>query len=116
MSKDFFINNWNKNKLLLEKNHIYKDSYEHSSCGVGLIASLNGKESKQVVEMGVEALKCLYHRGAIDADGKTGDGAGIQLSISKDFFKVRRTRKKFSIEPGSPGFKGYSFCFRDLWH
>ncbi|SVA09889.1 uncharacterized protein METZ01_LOCUS62743 [marine metagenome] len=70
----------------MEKNHIYKDSDEHSACGVGLIASLNGKASRTVVEMGVQALKVLYHRGAVDADGKTGDGAGIQLSIPKDFF------------------------------
>ena len=86
MNKDFFIEKWNKNKKLLEKNHIYKDSDEHSACGVGLIASLNGKASRTVVEMGVQALKVLYHRGAVDADGKTGDGAGIQLSIPKDFF------------------------------
>ena len=86
MNKDFFIENWNKNKKLLKKNHIYKDSDEHSACGVGLIASLNGKDSRTVVEMGVQALKVLYHRGAVDADGKTGDGAGIQLSIPKDFF------------------------------
>ena len=62
------------------------DRDEHSACGVGLIASLNGKDSRAVVEMGVQALKALYHRGAVDADGKTGDGAGIQLSIPKDFF------------------------------
>ena len=86
MNKDFFIEKWNKNKKLLEKNHIYKNSDEHSSCGVGLIASLNGQASRTVVEMGVQALKALYHRGAVDADGKTGDGAGIQLSIPKDFF------------------------------
>ena len=45
------------------------------------------------MEFGVQALKVLYHRGAVDADGKTGDGAGIQLSIPKDFFreKIERT-------------------------
>ena len=43
--------------------------------------------------MGLEALKVLYHRGAIDADGKTGDGAGIQLELPKDFFieQIERT-------------------------
>ena len=34
-------------------------------------------------------LTCLYHRGAVDADGKTGDGAGIQIGIPKDFFKEK---------------------------
>ena len=74
----------NKNKLI--RNQIYKEEHEHSSCGVGLIASISGKPSREVVEMGVQALKVLYHRGAVDADGKTGDGAGIQLGIPKNFF------------------------------
>ncbi len=88
-----FVNNWKKRKKFLEKNYIYNEKNEHSSCGVGLIASLDGKEKREVVEMGVQALRVLYHRGAIDADGKTGDGAGIQLSIPKDFFieKIERT-------------------------
>ena len=77
MNKSDFIYNWQKNKILLENNHIYNSAHEHSSCGVGLIASLENKESRKVVEMGVQALQCLYHRGAVDADGKTGDGAGI---------------------------------------
>ena len=66
---------------------------DSSSCGVGLIASLDGTPKREIVEMGVQALKVLYHRGAVDADGKTGDGAGIQLSIPKDFFidKIQRT-------------------------
>ncbi|MBI05055.1 MAG: glutamate synthase large subunit [Pelagibacteraceae bacterium] len=81
-----YLKNWKKNRDILNKNFIYNESDEHSSCGVGLIASLNGEENREIVEMGVAALKCLYHRGAVDADGKTGDGAGIQLSIPKEFF------------------------------
>ena len=88
-----FIENYKKNKKFLEENHIYDEKDEHSSCGVGLIASLDGSETREIVELGVQALKVLYHRGAVDADGKTGDGAGIQLSIPKDFFieKIERT-------------------------
>ena len=77
-----FIQAWQKNKTILEKNHVYRELDEHSSCGVGLIASLDGSYKREIVEMGVQALKVLYHRGAVDADGKTGDGAGIQLSLS----------------------------------
>ena len=88
-----FKKNWFKNKKILEDNHVYNELDEHSSCGVGLIASLDGTPKREIVEMGVQALKVLYHRGAVDADGKTGDGAGIQLSIPKDFFidKIQRT-------------------------
>ena len=83
-----YIEKYKKNKKFLEDNHIYDEKDEHSSCGVGLIASLDGSETREIVELGVQALKVLYHRGAVDADGKTGDGAGIQLSIPKDFFKA----------------------------
>jgi glutamate synthase (NADPH/NADH) large chain len=59
---------------------------EHDACGVGLIASTEGKKSRKVVEYGINALKAVWHRGAVDADGKTGDGAGIHLEIPSDFF------------------------------
>ena len=42
------------------------------------------KKSRKIVEYGIEALKAVY-RGAVDADGKSGDGAGIKLEISPDF-------------------------------
>ena len=45
-----------------------------------------GTKIKKVVESGIEALKAVWHRGAIDADGKTGDGAGIHIEIPTDFF------------------------------
>ena len=62
---------------------------EHDACGVGLIASTEGKKSRKIVEYGIEALKAIWHRGAVDADGKSGDGAGIQLEIAPDFFKEK---------------------------
>ena len=84
-----FKQNWIKNKKIFEENHVYRELDEHSSCGVGLIASLDGSHKREIVEMGVQALKVLYHRGAVDADGKTGDGAGIQLSIPRNFLKKK---------------------------
>ena len=75
-----------KNRVLLKSNHIYDETMEHDACGVGLVASTEGLKSRKVVEYGIEALKAVWHRGAIDADGKTGDGAGIHIEIPKDFF------------------------------
>ena len=83
------MNNYKKNKLLLEKTHNYKNEMEHDACGVGLIASTNGEKTRKVVEYGIEALKAIWHRGAVDADGKSGDGAGIQIEIAPDFFKEK---------------------------
>ena len=100
-----FVKDWEKNKNKLIQNHAYNENQEHSSCGVGLIASISGKPSRKIVEMGVQALKVLYHRGAVDADGKTGDGAGIQLDIPEEFFKekIERTGHKTNGYPFAVG-------------
>ncbi len=83
------MENYKKNKLLLEKTHNYSPEMEHDACGVGLVASTNGKKSRKIVEYGIQALKAIWHRGAVDADGKSGDGAGIQIEIAPDFFKEK---------------------------
>ena len=83
------MNNYEKNKKILEDNNAYDSTMEHDSCGVGMIASTNGKKSRKIVEYGIEALKAIWHRGAVDADGKSGDGAGIQIEIAPDFFKEK---------------------------
>lgn len=77
----------------MDANSLYKTDDEHASCGVGLVVSVDGKPSRRVVENGIEALKAVWHRGAVDADGKTGDGAGIHVQIPVPFFydQVRRT-------------------------
>ncbi|MDC0195052.1 glutamate synthase large subunit [Alphaproteobacteria bacterium] len=105
MLKDDFLEKWNKNKNKLIKNNSYNENQEHSSCGVGLISSISGEPSRKIVEMGVQALKVLYHRGAVDADGKTGDGAGIQLDVPYDFFKeqIERTGHRTNDFPFAIG-------------
>ena len=79
----------NKNLKILKSNHVYSEDMEHDACGVGLVASTEGLKSRKVVEYGIDALKAVWHRGAIDADGKTGDGAGIHIEIPKDFFEEK---------------------------
>ena len=70
--------------LLASAAHI--DLTEHDACGVGLVAALDGKPRREVVQAGIDALKAVWHRGAVDADGKTGDGAGIHIEVPQDFF------------------------------
>ena len=57
------MDNYKKNKRLLQRTHNYSPEMEHDACGVGLIASTNGKKSRKVVEYGIEALKAIWHRG-----------------------------------------------------
>ena len=78
-----------KNKKLLSQNFSYDEKMEHDACGVGMIATTNGKKSRKIVDYGIEALKAIWHRGAVDADGKSGDGAGIQIEIAPNFFKEK---------------------------
>ena len=82
----------------LAETGMYRLEDEHASCGVGLVVTIDGKPRRQVVEAGITALKAVWHRGAVDADGKTGDGAGIHVQIPAAFFQdqVRRT----GHEPG----------------
>ncbi len=77
----------------MAENGLYRDDDEHASCGVGLVVAINGAPSRDVVEKGINALKAIWHRGAVDADGKTGDGAGIHVQIPVPFFEdqIRRT-------------------------
>jgi glutamate synthase (NADPH) large chain len=69
-----------------------------SSCGVGFLCSINGEKSHEIVRLGVEAVKNLTHRGAVGADGKTGDGAGLLFQIPRNLFsrEIERQRSKIS--------------------
>ncbi len=65
---------------------MYRPDLESDACGVGLIAATDGVPSRRVVTAAIDALKAVWHRGAVDADGKTGDGAGIHVELPRDFF------------------------------
>ena len=79
-----FMSEWTENAARLHET--YREQDEHANCGVGLVAALDGKPRRDVVQAGIDALKAVWHRGAVDADGKTGDGAGIHIEIPQDFF------------------------------
>ena len=79
------MENYKKNLELLTKNHVYSKEMEHDACGVGLIASTEGKKSRAIVEYGIEALKAVWHRGAVDADGKQVMELEYMLKYQKIF-------------------------------
>jgi glutamate synthase (NADPH/NADH) large chain len=85
---------------LLEANGGYDITAQHDACGVGLVCAIDGKPRREVVELGIKALKAIWHRGAVDADGKTGDGAGILLSVPQDFFADQVQRTGHALRPG----------------
>ncbi|TCP40211.1 glutamate synthase large subunit [Rhodovulum marinum] len=88
-----WVANEEAKRAYMAEHGLYRPDDEHASCGVGLVVAIDGKPSRQVVEKGIDALKAVWHRGAVDADGKTGDGAGIHVQIPVPFFydQIRRT-------------------------
>jgi glutamate synthase (ferredoxin) len=100
------------------KHSLYDPKFEHDCCGVGFVANISGHPNRVVLEKAVEALKNLVHRGAVDADGKTGDGAGVLTQIPRRLFlreaeklKLARPDEKdlavgMFFLPGQPGLLG----------
>ena len=71
-------------------------SPDHDACGVGFIAQLGSAGSREVVERALTALARLAHRGGVDADGRSGDGAGLLTAIPESF--IRRAAQREGIE------------------
>ena len=64
---------------------LYDPSDERDSCGVGMVVRIDGTKGHDIVENGLRVLENLAHRGAENADGRTGDGSGITLQIPHRF-------------------------------
>ncbi|HEX6013756.1 MAG TPA: glutamate synthase central domain-containing protein, partial [Geminicoccaceae bacterium] len=93
---------WERQARHLAENGLYDPAQEHDACGVGCVVAIDGQARREVVLKGIEALKAVWHRGAVDADGKTGDGAGIHVQIPQDFFQrkikgVGRTDQRLAV-------------------
>ncbi|MEO7689974.1 MAG: glutamate synthase central domain-containing protein, partial [Sphingomonas sp.] len=73
-------------RLRLAAEGMYRPEFESDACGVGLVAATDGTPSRRVVQSAIDALKAVWHRGAVDADGKTGDGAGLHVDLPLKFF------------------------------
>lgn len=67
---------------------LYDPINERDSCGVGLAVNVSGSKDHRIVEYGLQILENMAHRGAENADGKTGDGTGITVQIPHDFIKT----------------------------
>lgn len=72
-----------------KKHGLYNPENEHDSCGVGFVVNIDGRKSHEIINNGLEILRNLTHRGAVGADPKAGDGAGILLQLPDAFFRSR---------------------------
>src|SRR5882762_4745139 len=80
---------------------LYDPALDKDSCGVGFIADIKGRKSHKLVEDALAILCNLEHRGAVGADPRAGDGAGILVQIPHRFFARQADRLGFALP--SPG-------------
>ncbi|MGB9510507.1 MAG: glutamate synthase large subunit [Candidatus Acidiferrum sp.] len=71
---------------------------DHDACGTGFIAQLGGAPSHDILIYSLQALERLSHRGGVDADGASGDGAGLLTSLPVDFFRARAAEDKLHLD------------------
>src|SRR5271165_3986323 len=76
---------------------LYRSAYERDSCGFGLIASLDDQASHWVLQTAISSLNRLTHRGAIAADGKTGDGCGLLIKRPTAFLRAAAAESGLSL-------------------
>ena len=80
---------------------LYDPARDKDSCGVGFIADIKGRRSHKLIEDALAILCNLEHRGAVGADPRAGDGAGILVQIPHKFFAKKADRLGFSLpKPG----------------
>ena len=92
-----------------EANGLYDPRLDKDSCGVGFIADIKGRKSHKIVEDAIAILCNLEHRGAVGADPRAGDGAGILVQMPHAFFK--RKTAELGITLPEPGHYGAGFVF-----
>ena len=70
---------------------------DHDACGTGFVARLGGPPSHEIIKIALQALERLSHRGGVDADGASGDGAGILSSLPVSFLRARAAEHQISF-------------------
>ncbi|MAT93894.1 MAG: glutamate synthase large subunit [Halioglobus sp.] len=78
---------------------LYRPEDVRDNCGFGLIAHTSGQASHRLLQTAIESLTCMTHRGAIAADGKTGDGCGLLLQMPDQFMRTQ-AQECFGAELG----------------
>ena len=76
---------------------LYDPALVRDACGVGFVAERSGEPSARVLPAALRALSGLAHRGAVDADGRTGDGAGVLTAIPAGLFADRVGQSPFAV-------------------
>jgi len=84
----------------LAESGLYRPDFEHDNCGFGLIAQMDGRPSHWLVQTAITALGRMTHRGAIGADGRTGDGCGLLLRKPEKFLRAAAAQAGITLGDG----------------
>ena len=96
-----------------KKQGLYDPRYERDSCGIGFVANIHDKPSREIINYGLNILCNLTHRGAVSADPLAGDGVGILTQIPHDFFRRELIKESINL-PGPDEYAvGMFFLPRD---
>ena len=95
------------------KQGLYDPRFERAACGVGLVASIKGVRSHDIITKGLEVLINLGHRGACGADPETGDGAGVLVQMPHEFFSREAGRLGIGLPARGDYGVGVVFLPRD---
>ena len=95
-----WLDKYEETRDRLEAGHAYDRASERDACGVGLVCSIDGSPRRDVVEYAIRSLKAVAHRGAVDPDGLSGDGAGIMAELPQGFFAEQVASIGQSLRPG----------------
>jgi glutamate synthase (NADPH/NADH) large chain len=72
---------------------LYDPAHERDACGVGFVANIKARKSHAIIDQGLTILKNLNHRGAVGADPKASDGAGILIQMPDRFFREEMAKQ-----------------------
>ena len=92
---------------------LYKENDFRDNCGFGLIASIDGVQSRKIVQDSIDALVSMTHRGGIGSDGKTGDGCGLLVDVNSDFY-IKTIQKEQKIKLQNRFAVGQLFYFQSI--
>ena len=92
---------------------LYKENDFRDNCGFGLIASIDGVQSRKIVQDSIDALVSMTHRGGIGSDGKTGDGCGLLVDVNSDFY-IKTLQKEQKIKLQNRFAVGQLFYFQNI--
>ncbi|RYF76804.1 MAG: glutamate synthase large subunit, partial [Cytophagaceae bacterium] len=94
---------------------LYRSEFEHDNCGIGFVAHIKGRKSHRIVSDALSMLRRMEHRGAVGAEGNSGDGAGLLIQIPHEFF-VDECRK-LGVHLPAAGAYGVGMVYfpKDVW-